>query len=174
MLVKFVGKSPSALNGFVLKPDQVYESKSGDILEVLYNKIFYEVTFEQTNASKKRKSEDQLEMETDEKKSKPEATRENKWDVIDGNKLYIFTSSGVRASNKIAAYDLDNTIIKTVSGNVFPKSIDDWQLSFSSVSKKLEQLHAAGFKIVIFTNQAGIGMGKTKIDDFKVGRLLTV
>lgn len=68
---------------------------------------------------------------------------------------------------QIAAYDLDGTIILTKSGRVFPKDRDDWRIGFPSVKQKLISLIEDGFKIVIFTNQAGIGRGKTKPADFK-------
>lgn len=51
---------------------------------------------------------------------------------------------------------LDGTLISTKSGNVFPKDVSDWKLWSAKVSPKLQQLHADGYKIVIFTNQRGI------------------
>lgn len=92
---------------------------------------------------------------------------EDKWEELDGGKLYVFTSKGLIASNKIAGYDVDGTIIKTKSGNVFPKTIDDWQIAFNEVPGKLKSLHKDGHKIVFFTNQAGISKGKLTIADFR-------
>lgn len=63
---------------------------------------------------------------------------------------------------------MDGTLIKTLSGNVFPKNCDDWQLCYSNVDKKLKSLHAGGFRIVIFTNQHGISSGKVKKENFMV------
>ncbi|XP_058834250.1 uncharacterized protein F21D5.5 [Topomyia yanbarensis] len=97
----------------------------------------------------------------------PAKAQENKWEDVDSKQLYIFTSKDVVASDKIAAYDMDGTLIKTKSGNVFPKTIDDWQIAFSEVPGKLKSLFKSGFKIVIFTNQAGISKGKLKIEDFR-------
>ncbi|XP_049543987.1 uncharacterized protein F21D5.5 [Anopheles darlingi] len=94
-------------------------------------------------------------------------TAEGVWEALDNKQLHIYTSAGVVASSKIAAYDMDGTLIKTKSGNVFPKSIDDWQIAFSEVPGKLKSLHKDGFKLVIFTNQAGIGKGKVRIEDFR-------
>ncbi|XP_053658768.1 uncharacterized protein F21D5.5 [Anopheles marshallii] len=94
-------------------------------------------------------------------------TMEDKWESLDDKLLHIYTSAGVVASEKIAAYDMDGTLIKTKSGNVFPKSIDDWQIAFPEVPGKLKSLHRNGFKLVIFTNQAGIGKGKVRIEDFR-------
>uniref|UniRef100_A0A4Y0BI43 FHA_2 domain-containing protein n=1 Tax=Anopheles funestus TaxID=62324 RepID=A0A4Y0BI43_ANOFN len=105
----------------------------------------------------------------EESKPKPSLSpsTEGKWESLDDKLLHIYTSAGVVASEKIAAYDMDGTLIKTKSGNVFPKSIDDWQIAFAEVPGKLKSLHRNGFKLVIFTNQAGIGKGKLRIEDFR-------
>lgn len=50
----------------------------------------------------------------------------------------------------------DGTLIKTKSGNVFPKDINDWEIWNSSVLKELGNFYDNGFKICIFTNQKGI------------------
>lgn len=63
---------------------------------------------------------------------------------------------------------MDGTLIKTKSGLVFPKDCNDWQLLYPDVPGKLKQHHANGYKVVIFTNQAGLSTGKFKISDFKV------
>uniref|UniRef100_A0A182MVD1 PNK FHA domain-containing protein n=2 Tax=Anopheles culicifacies TaxID=139723 RepID=A0A182MVD1_9DIPT len=104
-----------------------------------------------------------------ESKPKPSLapSTEDRWESLDDKLLHIFTSAGVMASEKIAAYDMDGTLIKTKSGNVFPKSTDDWQIAFPEVPGKLKSLHRNGFKLVIFTNQAGIGKEKVRIEDFR-------
>lgn len=71
-------------------------------------------------------------------------------------------------SVQIASYDIDGTIIKTKSGNVFPKNSNDWQIAFTEVPQKLKQLLADDYKIVFFTNQAGISSGKTIESEWKV------
>ncbi|RZF35075.1 hypothetical protein LSTR_LSTR009667 [Laodelphax striatellus] len=92
---------------------------------------------------------------------------ENVWESIDQDKLLIYSTKGLRSSNKIASYDMDGTIILTKSGKVFPVDKDDWRLFSPVVKTELRKLHESGFKIVIFTNQAGISRGKTKVPDFK-------
>jgi len=67
----------------------------------------------------------------------------------------------------VAAYDMDGTLIKPKSGLVFPKDCNDWQLLYPDVPGKLKQLYMSGYKIVIFTNQAGLSTGKIKVKDFK-------
>lgn len=68
---------------------------------------------------------------------------------------------------QVAAFDLDSTIITTFSGNVYAKDFRDWKLAFNNVTVKLKELHEDGYKIVIFTNQGGIGRGKIRVSDFK-------
>jgi bifunctional polynucleotide phosphatase/kinase len=68
--------------------------------------------------------------------------------------------------NKIAVFDLDNTIIKTKSGKKFPQSEFDWIFTFSNVKKKLKKLEKKGYFIIIVTNQNGIENGKQNKDEF--------
>ncbi|XP_016959804.1 uncharacterized protein F21D5.5 [Drosophila biarmipes] len=90
------------------------------------------------------------------------------WDIAANGKLAIFTSAGVAASEKIAGYDMDGTIIKTKSGWDFPDDTYDWQIIFPEVPEKLKSLHRNGFKVCFFTNQRGIARGEIELDDFKV------
>lgn len=70
--------------------------------------------------------------------------------------IYRFT----KPNNKIAAFDLDSTLIKTISGNKFPKDKHDYQYAFDNVKFNLNELIKNGYKIVIFSNQKGIDYGK--------------
>ncbi|XP_015114383.1 uncharacterized protein F21D5.5 isoform X3 [Diachasma alloeum] len=89
------------------------------------------------------------------------------WEDVDKQALMIFTAEGVQSRSKIAAYDMDGTLITTQSGLVFPKDLNDWKILFPGIPGKLKELHADGYKIVIFTNQGGLGLGKSKPNDFK-------
>ncbi|GAA5987146.1 hypothetical protein JCM5350_003861 [Sporobolomyces pararoseus] len=60
-----------------------------------------------------------------------------------------------RPSNKIAAFDLDGTIIVPKSGNKFPKDKDDWKFWSNEVKAKLRAVHGEGYAIVFISNQAG-------------------
>ena len=60
-------------------------------------------------------------------------------------------------STKIAGFDLDNTIINTISGNTFPRNKDDWKIKYKNVIPNLKKLHEKNYSIIIFTNQNGIG-----------------
>ncbi|XP_071090216.1 bifunctional polynucleotide phosphatase/kinase-like [Haliotis cracherodii] len=90
---------------------------------------------------------------------------ESSWSQHD--KLYIYTGKGVKSSDKIASFDIDGTIITTQSGKVFATHNGDWKIMLPETFGKLKKLHAAGFKIVFFTNQMGIQRGKVKIDELK-------
>lgn len=69
---------------------------------------------------------------------------------------------------KIAAYDMDGTLIKTISGLVFPKDYKDWQLAYPEVPAKLKKMYDDGYKIVIMSNQGRLGrLGKVTVNNFK-------
>lgn len=50
---------------------------------------------------------------------------------------------------------------------MFPKDKDDWQLANGAVKAKIANVLSKGYKVVILTNQAGIGRGRTNVNDFK-------
>lgn len=58
--------------------------------------------------------------------------------------------------HKIYAFDLDGTLIKTHSGNKFPKSSLDIVFNYSNIVQKLTELHNDNYTIIIFTNQLGL------------------
>ncbi|OQD70035.1 hypothetical protein PENDEC_c027G02805 [Penicillium decumbens] len=66
---------------------------------------------------------------------------------------------------KVAAFDLDSTLIKTKSGNTFPRSATDWQWWGSMVPQRLRELSSDGFQLVVFSNQKRISIQK----DIKAG-----
>lgn len=150
-----------------MNPDEAYEAVEGDVINLVYNSDYqYEVTFEDPPPSiykPKRPSEEDPVNDS----MKRLKTDDDKWDSVDHGKCFVFTSRGVEASSKVASFDMDNTLIKTMSGNVFPKNIDDWQLNYEKIPKKLKTLHENGFKIVVFTNQRGIETGKETIGNLK-------
>ena len=55
-----------------------------------------------------------------------------KWQKLYDGLVYVMTSEGCQASQKIAAFDLDWTLIGTKSGNVFPKDPKDWRFLYET------------------------------------------
>jgi len=77
-----------------------------------------------------------------------------KW--IRDESLLILDSEELAHSDKLACFDLDDTLIKTKTGRKFPQNRGDWTWWDSSVPDKLKSLKESGYKIVIFTNQLGL------------------
>jgi bifunctional polynucleotide phosphatase/kinase len=73
----------------------------------------------------------------------------------------LFGDFNTQPSEKIAGFDMDSTLILTKSGKTFAQSADDWKWWDDSVVPKLKKAHEEGFKVVIFSNQAGVSVGKT-------------
>lgn len=181
--IKQLGVNPSGLEGFSLIKDKVYTVGHGSKIEVLLNHYIHVIEFdpppEDSNTTKvnlKRKLKDdevviikKKSLKVDNDLSSPDIKEamDNVWEEVDKGELYIYTSKGVKASSKIAAFDMDGTLIKTKSGKVHPVDINDWQLAFPPVPQKLKEQIDKGFKVVILSNQAPIGNGRVKIEDFK-------
>lgn len=162
--IKVTGVNPSGLNGFILEPGKGYDAYSNDIIEILYGRYAYKVLFDSCEATSKNR----LKLDKEESYENILNTEETgDLEIVNADELFIYTSKGVISSSKIASYDLDGTLIKTKSGNVFPKTINDWEIAFNEIPGKLKSLHKNGYKIVIFTNQGGISKGKYTINDFK-------
>ena len=64
---------------------------------------------------------------------------------------------------KIAAFDLDDTLITSTSGK-FTRSVTGWKWWDSSVPTRLRELESRGYQIVILTNQGTISLK----DDAKI------
>ncbi len=63
---------------------------------------------------------------------------------------------------KIAGFDFDFTLVKTKSRKKFPIDSDDWTPWDKSVLNKLKSLVKDNYRLVIFSNQNGVGSGKIK------------
>ena len=99
------------------------------------------------------------------------------WQSYYNDLIHVLNAGDVQKSEKIAAYDMDGTIITTKSGRVFPVDCNDWRLLYEERTReKLESLYHEGYKIVLITNQAGIANGKLRLEDFqtKVENILVV
>ena len=81
------------------------------------------------------------------------------------NTIYYFIENEI--STKIAAFDLDYTLIKPKSNKLFPKDKDDLKFLYEKKIKNyLKNLINNGYSIVIFTNQKGLSQNKLTISDF--------
>ena len=60
-------------------------------------------------------------------------------------------------SDRIAAFDLDNTLISTRSNKIFAKNKNDWKLKYTNTRKILIELYKKNYSIIIITNKNGIG-----------------
>ncbi|XP_018021176.1 uncharacterized protein F21D5.5-like isoform X2 [Hyalella azteca] len=107
-------------------------------------------------ATTTRKRETSANEDSSTKKLKTEGF----WKSVESGDLLIYNANLSPGSQKVAAYDMDGTLITTQSGRVFATDYNDWKIIFSEVPGKLKSLHQDGFKILFFTNQAGIGTGK--------------
>ncbi|EME84997.1 uncharacterized protein MYCFIDRAFT_41913 [Pseudocercospora fijiensis CIRAD86] len=78
-----------------------------------------------------------------------------------GDSLFIGRYEGATTFSrpkpvKVAAFDLDDTLITTKSGNTFSKGPDDWKWWHSSVPLKLKQLHGDGYAVIVVSNQSRV------------------
>ena len=90
------------------------------------------------------------------------------WREVARGKLIVRCVVNEEGKEKVAAFDIDGTLITTMSGRVFPTDINDWKILYSEVPGKLKQLVSQGFKLVLITNQAGIAKGKLTVDQFQL------
>ena len=91
-------------------------------------------------------------------------TLDSEW--FDFGSLIVFRYGHTLPSAQIASFDLDNTLIETASGKRFATGPHDWKI-MSHVPEKLKSINDDGFRIVIFTNQAGIQKGKITRPELK-------
>jgi len=82
--------------------------------------------------------------------------------------LLVRTVDDEPARTKVAAFDLDNTLVSWRTSH--PSSLKQYELWNSCVVKRLRGLHDDGYKLVIITNQGGIrkslyGATATKVEN---------
>ena len=99
------------------------------------------------------------------KRIKIDSVVQDNIECFESGTLIVYKYGPQYSSEKIAAFDLDGTLIETASGRRFASDYTDWKL-MSHVKNKLEQLYKIGYKIVIFSNQGGIPRGKPPKEEF--------
>lgn len=82
--------------------------------------------------------------------------------------LILLSSSTLDGRQKVAGFDIDFTVIKTASGRRFATGSKDWEWWDDSVPGKLKALDKDGYRVIFFTNQAGIEKLKVTIEEITV------
>ncbi|XP_028139816.2 uncharacterized protein F21D5.5 [Diabrotica virgifera virgifera] len=166
--VKPVGKSICGVDGYAVVKDKTYTLGPGHVIEFRLGFHPFEVVFEYLEEKLEQTAKrPKLEVMYAEPNNSAFFNGAGKWEDIDQRELLIYTPDNIQSQNKIAAFDIDGTIIKTQSGARFPKDFDDWAMLFSDIPSKLQKLYNDNFKIVFFTNQSGIGKDPSKVKGFK-------
>ena len=177
--LKAIGRAISGIDGYAIVKDKTYSVGHGHRFQLRLGYDEFEIIFEPppksteeriVHVAKKQKidqfSISSVKNYSDSDKS-VSSSNTNKWENIDNKELFIYTPVDCQSMSKIAAFDVDGTIIKTKSGARFPKNKDDWEFYFHDIPQKLKKLIEEHYKIVFFTNQSGVGKDEKKIKAFK-------
>lgn len=70
--------------------------------------------------------------------------------------VYLHMGGG-EPSSRLSSFDIDDTITKSKSGRFLPKDATDWQYLTDDTRDKIQQTVADGQRLVLFTNQNGVG-----------------
>lgn len=98
----------------------------------------------------------------------------NSW--IETEHILVYNPYGLAKENQIKwilSFDLDDTVIKTKSGETFAKNFNDWQFFYEDFYGSIEAFakshkkDLASMRFVIFSNQSGLSNGKTNPESFK-------
>ena len=82
--------------------------------------------------------------------------------------LYYLYSKKLTGTDKVAAFDIDSTIIVTKSGKTFAQNNKDWTWFNKCVPDKLKELDKEGYRVTFITNQGGIEKGRTPFSDLRI------
>ena len=87
----------------------------------------------------------------------------NSWIEISDTLLFLDNHNNFKKNSsgqqKLAIFDLDNTLIQTKSGNIFTREDKDWTWQFDSVPDVLRRLYHNGYSIIIVSKQMGVYKG---------------
>eukprot|EP00759_Apiculatamorpha_spiralis_P031739 PhF_6_TR33558/c0_g1_i1/m.48957 len=93
---------------------------------------------------------------------KPNQDDGDGWRWYDTTLMVYETTPRPAPSPLVAAFDYDGCLANT---SLFKKGPDAWSILFPGVTEAaLRELHMAGYKLVIMTNQSDIGRGKASRD----------
>lgn len=123
---------------------------------------------------KKEESEDEDEEEEEQVETKSNGSRKQpqrkkireneEWESHENSLLYLNHEKS-NSGTKVAAFDMDHTLVAPKSGKVFAQGRNDWKWIFPEVPVRLKKLHDEGYKVVIFSNQGGIEKKKVNAKD---------
>ncbi|KAL4236921.1 hypothetical protein ACF0H5_005307 [Mactra antiquata] len=118
----------------------------------------------------KRKAADEAVVKAKRAKGETDLGNDLKWeyhgDVVKNVcPLLTLTSTSLPGCEKAAGFDIDFTVIKTASGRKFATGATDWEWWDDCVPKKLQSLHKDGYRVIFYTNQAGIEKLKVKPEE---------
>lgn len=167
--IKHLGRSISGIDGYATVSNKTYLIGHGHKVELRLGFHEYEILFDPPPEQEDTKNKIFQIFNTKNGSNKQENLNlgEGNWELISDKRLLMYTSDEIESRSKIAAFDVDGTIIKTKSGKRFPINADDWELNFPTIPLTLRKLYEDDYKIVFFTNQSGIGNDSVKLKDFK-------
>ncbi len=79
----------------------------------------------------------------------------------------LYRDYNSKPSSKVYGFDIDDTIITPKSGKKFAVDKNDWKILYDTIKETLQKHVNNGYKIVFFSNQGGIGKGRTLEGDWK-------
>ncbi|KAJ0063500.1 hypothetical protein NL108_002644, partial [Boleophthalmus pectinirostris] len=173
VVITQLGPNPSYLENEKLSRGQSGKLTHGGVLYLVNQnhpfKLLYSENSNGTSSGVKHtglKAKDKTKgAEKESHQPKRKGCAQSNWQQI--NNLMVYTAAGVKASDKVAGFDIDGCIITTKSGKVFPTAPDDWRILYPEIQPRLASLLKKGYKVVFFTNQLGIAKGKLRPEVFK-------
>lgn len=173
--VENLGKRHIVVNQTLVPSGQHITMQFGDVLELLPGKYCYQFEEMEKNSDKEEteettvsSSQSTISKDKDERrKSSTEPTLQSKPGWIIHDKLMVYCSPNLEQRSKIASFDVDGTLIATQSGARFPKDDNDWRILYPEIPGILKETYKNGYKIVLFTNQKGISLGRQSENGFK-------
>lgn len=85
--------------------------------------------------------------------------------AADAREPVMYRLNGARRRGRLVGLDYDHTLVVPKSGGTFARNLADWRWYSPTVPEQLRRWYAAGYMLVIFTNQ-------TK--DFKIAQIREV
>ncbi|KAF9347893.1 hypothetical protein BGX26_000666 [Mortierella sp. AD094] len=100
------------------------------------------------------------------KSNKPLGPADIRWETH-GTSFIVGEAFNPKAGSKVAAFDLDQTLIKVNGKHKWPKNADDWVWWAAGVPAHLKEVADTGYTIVVITNQGGLDGNVAKQDEMR-------